>query len=58
VLASIVAVYPAARLQASAPPVGSLAVQIAAIVASALLCVVLAAAAALRGELMPALREE
>jgi putative ABC transport system permease protein len=58
VLASIVAVYPAARLQAAALPAGSLAVQITAIVASALLCVIVAAAAALRGELMPALREE
>jgi hypothetical protein len=33
-------------------------VQIGAIVASAVLCVVVAAAAALRGELLPALREE
>ena len=58
VIASIVAVYPTARLQAAALPVGSLAVQIGAIVASAVLCVVVAAAVALRGELLPALREE
>jgi ABC-type lipoprotein release transport system permease subunit len=58
VLASIVAVYPTARLQAAALPAAPLAVQIGAIVAFAVFCVVVAAAAALRGELLPALREE
>jgi hypothetical protein len=57
-LASLVAVYPAARLSAAALPVGALALELAAIVASAVLCVVLSAAAALRGEVLPALREE
>jgi hypothetical protein len=58
VLASLVAVYPTARLQATALPAGSLAAQIGAIVLSAVLCAITAAALALRGELMPALREE
>jgi ABC-type antimicrobial peptide transport system permease subunit len=58
VLASVVAVYPTVRLQAAALPVGPLALQIGAIVASAVACVVTAAAAALRGELLPTLREE
>jgi hypothetical protein len=55
--ASLVAVYPTAMLQATALPAVSLTVPIAAIVVSAVLCVVVAAAAALRGELLPALRE-
>ena len=57
-LASLLAVSPTVRLQAAPLPAGALAMQIAAIVASALLCVVVAAAASLRGEPLPTLREE
>jgi putative ABC transport system permease protein len=57
-LASFLAVRPTVRLQAASLPAGALALQVAAIVASAVLCVVVAGAASLRGEPLPALREE
>lgn len=48
-LASLVAVYPAALLQTASLPAVSLTVPIATIIASAFLCVLVAAAAVLRG---------
>lgn len=57
-LASLVAVFPTVRLQSAALPAGPLAARVAAIAASAVLCVAVAAAAALRGELRTALRDE
>jgi hypothetical protein len=56
--ASALAVYPAASLQGTAPPVGFLLVPIGAIVVSALACVVLAAGIALHADLLSALRNE
>jgi putative ABC transport system permease protein len=58
VLASLAAVYPAVRLTAASLPAATLVVQLGAILASALLCVIVSAAVALRGDLLPALREE
>jgi hypothetical protein len=51
-------VYPAASLQGAALPGGFLLVPLAAIAASAVACVVLAAGIALRADLLSALRNE
>jgi putative ABC transport system permease protein len=58
IIASAVAVYPAASLQGAALPIGFLLVPIGAIVVSAVACVVIAAGVTLRADLLPALRNE
>jgi putative ABC transport system permease protein len=57
-IASGVAVYPAASLQGAALPIGSLLVPMGAIIVSAVACVVITVGIALRADLLTALRNE
>ena len=57
-LASALAVYPAASRQGAGLPFGSLLIPLAVIIASAAACIVVAAGIALHADLLPALRNE